>query len=125
MPVKDAEKTKRPQASPARVEGPPKIPTVKGDTPVKSPLLKKSKTEIMEGSQEKVNAYVDEMLTKSTSPMAPPYDISVEYIEREHPKPAELGSMFDAIAGEQPAEPPVPQQDANGMEVDSTGVGVT
>ena len=105
---KPAEKPKRPPASPAT--GSKKLPVVKGQTPVKSPPTKKNKV-------DRVESYVDEVLSKSNSPMAPPTNVSEDLLDREDPTPIALESTFAGAAGEQPCESAV-GGDETGMDVD-------
>ena len=96
---------KRPPASPARGTGEPLIPPSPGQTPVKSPDLKKQKG--YEGQEDAsiswVDAYNEKLAAESKSPVAPCYDMDEDHLDRQHPVPHNLHSVFEGVAGECPA----------------------
>lgn len=68
----------------------------KGQTPIKSPNLKRMKTQL---DEERVSQYVEAQLEAAESPRAPLMDISVNEIDRRTPSPKNLTQTFEDAAG--------------------------
>ena len=82
---------KRPPASPATARVVAQEAHVAGQTPIKSPAPKKSK---VDSGSTKVDAYVENLMSKSNSPVAPPMDLTEEVVERELATPKSLEKEF-------------------------------
>ena len=81
-------------ASPATAKGVvPKVGVSTASTPIKSPELKKPK---VHGRSARVEAFVENYASGSTSPVGQMLDLTDDVLEREEPDPRKLDDVFQA-----------------------------
>ena len=84
---------KRAPASPAT--GRDTLPPVEPSPPIKSPDLKKQRME-PNGPNARVEAYVQDVISKAESPMAPMMDLQEDDLDWVHPTPKKLDEQLEA-----------------------------